>query len=255
MSHQGAVVIIPDRWGLRVLRPALAGLGALLAVAAHGQSPIAFDKPLRVAEVPPTSSDDGRTLRCSYYPDVMVREVTDGPSATPPSIVPGPNPPCDLTPPAGASPIALEDMMLDGRIGAYLLFSAMDPHGATDFGVVNAATGATLFKDAAYGDPTYQEATLDNDALRLRYKRGITAGCSLMQDPASCWASLVEQGLIPKDMAKQPPSAQLCDAAYKDMQAAPDNPSIVTYDVEILISPDGTNKPLSRGAVACESLP
>lgn len=245
---------VTTRWALR--RLSLAAVGAVLAATAYGQTdPALYDKPLRVAEVPPKSSDDGRTARCSYYPDVMLREITDGPSATRPALIPGADKPCELSPVAGETVIDLEDMMLDGRKGAFLLFTAMDAHGAADFGVVNAATGAVVFKDASFGDPVFQGIALDGGGVRLRYKRGVNAGCSLMQDPAGCWSGLVKQGLIPKDMANEVPAPQLCDAAYKELQAPRDNPSIVTYDVEMLIAADGAAKPLSRGTVACESQP
>ena len=144
-------------------------------------------------------------------------------------------------------------MTLDGRRGAFLLFSDLDPHGATGFLIIDVKSGRIVFRDAALSNPVLQDLALENGNLRLRYQRGINAPCSLMENAAKCWAQLIKEKLVPADM--KAPAAQICEEAYKRDKASRNNPSIVVYQTEVLIDAGGNAKVLSRGAVQCESMP
>jgi hypothetical protein len=238
------------------------GLGAVVTAAlsvalysttsGRAQTPDQFDKPLSLQTVKP-KPDDSTEIRCTYFPDLMLRETQDGPSSENAAIVRNAKSPCTAKAGPGETILDTNGMTLDGRRGAYLLFSDLDPHGATGFVIIDAKSGKILLRDAALSNPVLQNLALDNGNLRLRYKRGINAPCSLMQNAQGCWAQLVKEKLVPADL-KAPPG-QICSDAYARDNAPRDNPSIVVYETEVVIDAGGSTKVLSRGAVQCESMP
>ncbi|HWV54266.1 hypothetical protein [Pseudorhodoplanes sp.] len=216
------------------------------------QTPDQFDKPMSVQTVKPKPDDDAE-IRCTYFPDLMIRETQDGPSSENAEIVRDAKAACTASPVAGATVLDTNGMTLEGRRGMFLLFSDLDPHGATGFVIIDARSGKILLRDAALSNPVLQNLALANGTLRLRYKRGINAPCSLMADAQKCWAELVKEKLVPSDL--KAPSAQICAEAYKRDKAPRDNPSIVAYATEVAIDAAGGTKVLSRGALECDSLP
>jgi hypothetical protein len=219
---------------------------------ARAQTPDQFDKPVSVQTIKP-KPDDSTEIRCTYFADLMLRESQDGPSSENAALVRNAKAPCTAKAGPGETVLDTAGMTLDGRRGAYLLFSDLDPHGATGFVVIDATSGKILLRDAALSNPVLQNLTLDNGNLRLRYKRGINAPCSLMENAKGCWAQLVKEGLIPAEM--KAPAATICAAAYARDKAPRNNPSIVVYATELTIGAGGGTKVLSRGAVECESMP
>jgi hypothetical protein len=224
----------------------------LLCGAPLAQSPDQFDTPLSVKTVEP-KSDNSIEIRCTYFADLVVRERVDGPESENAAIVRDAKAPCSADAIPGETLLDTAGMTLDGRRGAFLLFSDLDPHGATGFVIIDAKTGKILLRDAALSNPVLQSLTLEDGNLRLRYKRGINAPCSLMDNAQKCWAQLVKEGLVPADM-KAPP-AKICAEAYKRDNAPRNNPSIVVYATEIVIDAGGNTKVASRGALECEPLP
>ena len=222
------------------------------AAPAFTQTPDQFDKPATVRSIKP-KPDDSTEIRCTYFPDLMVRQTQDGPTSENAAIMRDPKATCTAKAGPGETVLDTNGMTLDGRRDAYLLFSDLDPHGATGFVVIDAKSGKIVLRDAALSNPVLQSLTLENGNLRLRYKRGINAPCSLMENAPKCWAQLVKEGLVPTDI-KAPP-AQICTDAYKRDKAPRDNPSIVVYATEVIIDAGGSTKVLSRGAVECESMP
>lgn len=220
------------------------------------QAPAAgpFDKPVSVQKLPKKPGSDVE-VSCTYYPDIMVRETTDGPTSTDAAIVRGARPPCSAGKVAGEIAAKTADHSLLGRKGPFLVFSFMDPHGAVPFVVVDSGSGRVVFSDATVGNPEIRGAAIESDALRLRYRRGVNADCSIMKDARGCWAKLVKAGNIPAAMAQQVPSPRICDAAYKKTKATPDNTSIVIYDTEMRIDAKGTAQVLTSGPVACDAQP
>jgi hypothetical protein len=224
----------------------------LISASAYAQTPDQFDKPVAVRSVKP-KPDDSTESRCTYFSDLMVRETQDGPESENAAIVQNPKATCAADSVPGETLLDTAGMTLDGRRGSYLLFSDLDPHGATGFVIIDAKTGNILLRDAAVTHPVLQDLTLENGSLRLRYRRGVNAPCSLMQDVQKCWSQLVAEKLVPADLPA--PSAQICNEAYNRDKAPRNNPSIVVYATEVIIDAGGKTKVLSRGAVECESMP
>jgi hypothetical protein len=233
----------------------LACIGAamlLLCAPVFAQTPDQFDKPAAVRSVKP-KPDDSTEIRCTYFSDLMVRETQDGPESENAAIVRNPKAACKAAAVPGETLLDTAGMTLDGRKGSYLLFSDLDPHGATGFVIIDTKSGHILLRDAAMSHPVLQTLTLENGSLRLRYRRGVNAPCSLMQDAKKCWSQMVREKLVPSDLPA--PSAQICSEAYGRDNAPRNNPSIVVYATEVIIDAGGKTKVLSRGAVECESMP
>jgi hypothetical protein len=222
------------------------------AVSASAQTPDQFDKPAAVRSIKP-KPDHSTEIRCTYFADLMVRETQDGPSSENAAIVRDPKAPCIAKTGPGETVLDTNGMTFDGRRGAFLLFSDLDPHGATGFVVIDAKTGKILLRDAALSHPVLQSLALENGSLRLRYRRGVNAPCSLMANAQKCWAQLVKDGAVPFDM--KAPSGDICRDAYKRDKAPRNNPSIVVHATEVTIDAGGSTRVLSRGAVGCESMP
>ena len=216
------------------------------------QTPDQFDKPASVRSFKP-KQDDSAEIRCSYFPDLMIRETQDGPSSENAAIVRDAKAPCSARAEPRETALDTSGMTFDGRRGAFLLFSDLDPHGATGFVVIDTKTGKILLRDAALSNPVLQSLALDGGKLRLRYRRGINAPCSLMDNAQACWTQLVKEGLVPADM--KAPSGNICSTAYARDNAPRNNPSIVVYPTEVTVDASGTTQVLSRGAVECESMP
>ena len=234
--------------------------GAVLAAAAVlgpsagaiAQQPKPFDAPVTVKNLPPKSDAEPQEVRCTYYPDLMVREVFDGPTAIAPALVLGNSAPCTAKANPGAREIEMADMVLDGRKGPFLLFSQMDPKDSTGFIVIHAPTGKAVLKDAALGDPQTMRLALDGTgALTFSYNRGANLSCSILEKPAACWAQSVKEGLVPQSMASQVPAAKLCAAAYKQAQSPRDNPSVLSYARTVVIGSGGDVTETARGPVSC----
>ncbi|HEX3350967.1 MAG TPA: hypothetical protein VHS58_22975 [Acetobacteraceae bacterium] len=83
----------------------------------------------------------------------------------------------------------------------------------------------------------------------------MNADCSMMQNAPACWSKLIGEGKIPKSMAGSALSRTACAAHYEAMKATPDDPSVVTYDVDMTIDPTGKTQVRSLGAIACEAMP
>ena len=233
----------------------LACIGAallLLSAPVCAQPPDQFDKPAAVRSIKP-KPDDSTEIRCTYFSDLMLRETQDGPESENAAIMRNPKAACTADAVPGETLLDTAGMTLDGRKGSYLLFSDLDPHGATGFVIIDARSGHILLRDAAMGHPVLQNLSLENGGLRLRYKRGVNAPCSLMQDAKKCWSQMVGEKLVPAELPAPP--AQICNEAYSRDKAPRNNPSIVVYATEVIVDAAGKTTVLSRGAVECESMP
>jgi hypothetical protein len=141
-----------------------------------------------------------------------------------------------------------------GRKGPFLLFSETDANGATGFILLDAAIGKIIYTDSMDGE-MIKAVSLEGDLLRLRFTRGANGSCSLVKDTDSCWAKMAKEGTIPKALAGRSPPVQACVSAYQKYNTPPNDPSIVTYDVEMTLSTAGKINVISRGAVGCTPLP
>jgi hypothetical protein len=222
-----------------------------------------FDHPAHVQTVKPKSDDDpvGEVI-CTTYADLMIRETgTDTPDPGAASLIRiaagAKRPACSHDAAPGSLPLKTDGQSLLGRKGGFLVFSDTDPNGAVSFQVLAASDGHPMFADART-DKGFTAAGLKSGALHLVYRRGFNASCSMVKDAATCWAGLVSQGAIPPEMAKSPPAAKACAAAYaKDQpRAAPaDDPTIITYALDITVDAAGKATVNSHGAPACEPMP
>lgn len=234
-------------------------LGALSAALLAGAPALAqkpgatFDRPASTKRLQ-AKPDSPQTI-CTIYADAMVRETQDGPSSENALLVRGANGACAAKAPASAIEMETEGLALVGRKGDYLVFSAIDPNGATDFSVIDARTGKVVLKDATYGSPEFRSANAAGDVVTLAYRRGINAPCSLLQSGARCWGSLVDDGKVPDSLARPAPAPALCAASYKRAKSPKDNSSIVAFDVETTIDGAGKVTTLSKGAAICDPLP
>ena len=230
---------------------------AVLADAGFANS---LDKPAAVRRVKPKSdADPVGEITCTYHADVMVRESgVDTPEPADATLIAltrgGRKPPCAAGRIAGGIKLKTEGYALVGRKGPFLVWDVSDPNGAMPFMVMLARGGKTLFEDGltpALG--ARRSATLQNGVLRLAYRRGFNAPCSLMQNARACWLKIAAADKAPTAMAplaKAPPS---CRAAYRGVAA--DDPSIVLYDVDLTLDTSGQVKALARGPASCMPQP
>lgn len=240
------------------MRGLWSGLVAACLIAASGPSVLAqkagavFDKP---ASTKTFGKDDAPKVICTAYADVVVREVQDGPSAEKAMLLKGPGAACDAKAPAGAITLETEGLYLLGRIGDRIVFSALDPHGAVDFSVVDAHSGKVVLTGGTHGTPEFKSARSAGGVTTLVYRSGINAPCSLTNGGARCWGSLVDDGKIPDSLARPAPSPSICAASYKKEKSPKDNPSIVSFDVETTIDAEGKATTVAKGKVACDPMP
>jgi hypothetical protein len=245
-------MILPSPADRRLAIAPLLGLALLAVPTAHAQTPDQFDKPASVQTIKPKAGDSTE-MRCTSFADLMIRETQDGPESENAAIVREAQAPCTAQSAAAETVLDTAGMTLDGRRGAFLLFSDLNPHGATGFVVIDAKTGKILLRDAALSNPVLQSLTLENGDLRLRYQRGINAPCSLMENARKCWARLIKDGLIPGTL--KTPSSRICQHAYKRDRSPRNNPSIVSYTTDAVVESGGTVKIVSRGVVRCTPMP
>jgi hypothetical protein len=220
-----------------------------------------FDRPAKVETLRATSdADPVGKITCTYYPGLMVRETgTDSPDPGPATLIrfPSARPVCSRTAaPAGAIVLKTAGYSLIGRKGPFLAFGETDPNGAVLFMVIAAIDGRELFRDGET-EAGLRSATLWNGALRLRYTRGVNAPCSVVKDGSACWARLAHDGAIPPALAHRPPPTRACASAYRRGQTPTpaDDPSLITYDVDVTVDGSGGSRVIPRGAVGCEAMP
>ena len=186
----------------------------------------------------------------------MIRESgTDTPEPDAATIITGAHPACTAARPAGGLPLPTKGYALLGKIGRFVVFSATDPNGAVPFMVIDTLNGRAIYADGTSANRGFHAVSVEHGTLHLRYTRGFNASCSIVKDPAGCWARLIAEGKISPAMVHAVPSAQRCAASYKAMRATPDDPSVIIYDVEMTIDVAGKTRVLSRGVVGCEPVP
>jgi hypothetical protein len=245
------------------IRQAAAAALVLMVAQAQAADRLAaqLDRPSAVRKVPPKSGDDPNgQIECTYYRDLMVRESgTDTPDPNDATLIPiaagAARPVCDATRHDGDITMKTQGYSFVGRKNRFLLFSATDPNGAIPFMVLDEHGGKLVFQDGTPADRGIQTIAVENGALHLRYTRGFNAPCSMMQDTKGCWSRLVAEGKVPPDMAHSVPSAGLCAASYKAAHATPDDPSVISYDVDTVVGATGNARVVPRGSVTCSPMP
>lgn len=226
---------------------------ALISAAAIGSAgAVDFDPPVKRQQV---AGKEGRETVCTTFSDVTLIERVDGPTALAP-VLADPKGRCGAPRPGQGVELDLRDMAFEGRVGPMMVFSQMDAHGAVDIAVAEVILDKkVVFRDAAVGDPPIRKAEIGHSAFVLGYVRGINASCSLRQDARACWARLVGEGKIPKEMAGMAPDGSICAKSYAEAGAPPDAPSIVTWTNEVEIFPDGHYRRTSQRDFGCLAQP
>jgi len=145
-------------------------------------------------------------------------------------------------------------------------------NGGLGFAIVAAATGKKTFEDSALGK--LKSVSLAGTALTIRYSRSYSGECSVPHDGTGCWSKIATAAGL--STAPQPDCAAgylkaknemakaRCDADKKpgpaciaaalkelDKQRWNEAPTVIVYDAETVVRPDGASvKPI--GAVrAC----
>ena len=229
-------------------------------------SAASFDQPLTIRTVKAPPGTDPIAISpperiCTIYGDLMIREVgTDSADPDPVTIVRKPASGTDACAPgpdkavAGETKIATGGLSLLGRKGPYLFLEATDPNGATPFVIIDAETGRSIYSDATK-DADIKAMSFEAGVLRLRYKRGINSACSVLADSTGCWAKMARTGDITGRIAQGLPPLKACRAAYKKGKVTVDDPSLIFYDVDVTLAPDGKVDMQPHGAVGCEPMP
>ena len=262
------------------------GASAALAKTTHAKSPpkksvpakpSIFDPPLQIQKrTLPTGKDRSKNIiTCRYYTHFMVKEVDEGEvGATQLSVVPistgAGKPPCqrqNLAAEKVVNPSAWTGYF-KGVKGDYVLFDADDGvNGGLGFAVVTAGDAKKRFDDSAVGN--LKSAKLDGNALALRYARSYSSECSVPKEGAACWSKIAaatgETGAKQPDCAagylkaknemakgrcqadrKSGPTCMAAALKELDRQRWNEAPTVIVYDAEAVIRPDGAStRPLS----------
>jgi len=115
--------------------------------------------------------------------------------------------------------------------------------------------------------PQFGQDLADNFALAFdtgaeQFVRDILVDCSsghearqplgsgeLVKEGVGCWAKIAAAAAIPPSVA--PPPAKACMVAYGKDKAPADDPSIVFFDVDIVVGVDGKAETKSLGPAGC----
>lgn len=210
-----------------------------------------FDQPVSIKTVkPPSPSDPVGEVRCTFYPDLMVRETgTDTPGPGRPAILPA-QAACNGG--KSGTPVKTEGFSFAGRKGPFLLFSATDPNGAVPFFVTTTA-GKELYRNSLID--SLRTIELDDGQLHITFRRGLNGSCSILKGRQGCWATISREQHLPAAVSKLPPPTQACTAEYAKGKVQADDPSIITYEVDMKLDAAGKTQVISRGALGCVPLP
>jgi hypothetical protein len=153
-----------------------------------------------------------------------------------------------------------------GVRGKFVFFDGADgENGGSLFSVYSAVYGTSIFADITASElvsidsiPAVAQSDTNRETesgIKLRYRRVYEASCSLRLDEKKCWATIKEiTGLT----EMSPPS---CSASYEaeekkspsDTKSFESDPSVITYDVEVVLDSRNTVArvtPISK-AIGC----
>ncbi len=245
--------------------PGIAPSGTANAADKASRETSAFDRPVAVQRVPfrhvaaRPEQDPAGEIRCTYYPDLMIRETgIDTPAPGAASVVPvaagSQRPPCTADPAAGETKLNTASHSFAGRKGPFLFFSATDPTGAIPFVVLDAVGGQVIYRDGTTNG-VFTSVTLKGNAVRLRYRHGVNGSCSVYKEGPACWAKLLNEGKVPHALAQAQPFIPVCAASYGKAKVTSEDPSVISYDVDVTLQRSGKMRVNSRGTVGCDPMP
>lgn len=222
-----------------------------------------FDEPIRKQIVdygladPNESSSQHIKLSCFYYHRFMVKQYDKGELGSEwlaiSPISKGTLPKCSRIHDAQEKVIKKWIGYFKGTKGDYVFFNAEDAFNrGYPFAVFDAATGKKLFEDSSLLNDrrdTLQTFEASDGKIILRYTRVFLGNCSIPKDKDVCWERIrKENGLpqspIPKCSGYDDESLNSLTPAYLD------NPSVIGYPVEVMLSATPAIKILP-GLVTC----
>ena len=233
-----------------------------------------FDPPLSRVSLPLTDPppDRGAELTCYRYQGFSLKVVESASTSGDVSIAVAPDPapgtaaPCERAAAPGESSMPGPGFDATGQEndqagyafagikGRFLVMNLVDAQGASKFRVYDLTTLRLRFAD---GTDMNGPAFIADEAgtLRLHYRRGINAACSVPEQGQACWDQLARDWGFPPDIAATAAPVADCEGAYRAESAPRDDPSIVYYEVEMVVPPDETARVAATGKVTCEPMP
>lgn len=239
-----------------------------------------FDRPLQTRRIALGRNNE---LRCFTFAHVMVKEIDkaevgDEQISLLPISQPNGRPPCQMKtlPNETIIPADKWSGYFLGAKGDYVFLSAADGvNRGLAFAIHRGVDPASVFQDSVRlenGKARWQSIAADGDGLRLRYTRVYTAACSVPTDGTACWERIAADTHVPPApsadcaagyrQAKQELATARCDIAHRKnaacirqemgrMQADDASPSVLGYDVEVLLRPGQTTMRPAGGSLAC----
>ena len=219
-----------------------------------------FDKPEGVVATEATDGPHPQVaMRCTYFADTVIRETqTDSPGFGPAFVMThqagSPRPACSASTGLRETKIPVQNQALVGRKGGFLFFSSTEAPASEPFEIIRMRDGKSLYTDTRQAEHM-KSVIADGDTLRLTYVRAVDAPCSIPQDGVVCWARTVKQSKFVRAIASQPAPIDACAASYRSSKTPTTDPSMITYDVSLIIAGDEKPTILSRGSIGCEPMP
>ncbi|WP_260599975.1 hypothetical protein [Sphingomonas endolithica] len=232
----------------------------LLTLAAPATAQWSPDRALRTQTV---KDAEGGEISCTFYRDFMVRVPgTDTPSPGDALLVrAGKTPPiCSARQPAGVS-LKTGGYAFLGRTGIYLFFEEADSNGSVAFAVLDSRTGRTIIDDVTpdgIADPSsIHSIAATPETLKLAFRRALNAQCSVLARPGPCWREITgsKDNDVPPAIARLAPPAQACARSYRAAGIPNDDPSIITYEVQVSWTQGGGRRVQAAGPVGCLPMP
>ena len=232
------------------------GLALLISPPAAAKTTWLPDPPVRTQTVRDAERDD---VTCTYYPDFILRQTqtnTSSPGKTTLARTAA-SPACLAG--AGRS-LATAGFNFIGRKGPRLVFEEADANGATGFAIFDARNGRRIFSDASLGAISQGSALRDfastSDLLSLSYRRALNISCSILAKPATCWRAITRsrRDAVPPSIRNLDPPVQACRASYSLGGVDRSDPSVISYEVKVVVTRRGTRIQAS-GPIGCSPLP
>ncbi len=205
---------------------------------------------------------DGDEVTCTYYPDLVLRQTqTNTPSPGRTTLARIAASPARSRPAAGGRALDTSGFSFAGRKGPWLFFEEADPNGSTAFMVFDARDGRKILSDASLGAISQGSAlrrfVSTPDMLSVSYRRGLNTSCSILARPATCWRMITRMrgNAVPHSIARLGPPVHACRVAYSFGKVGGDDPSVISYEVKVIVTRRGVARMQASGPIGCTPLP
>jgi membrane-bound inhibitor of C-type lysozyme len=221
-----------------------------------GEPADVFDRSTRAeVDVPAgeTGFDMPGKLTCLRYPNFALKQLDLGEKGAAGLFIAPSEGPCKLDPAVDRKISDERAGYLWGAVGPYAFFRGADGwNGGMPFVVYDARSLAPVLDDVVAD--SFDQLTLADDVLTLRYRRTYAADCSLIAQGDGCAASIRKALGLAADRAMPD-----CRSAYRPAIDADPNaakeieawPSVIDYPVERTLSAKGTSVVAVDGDLTC----